>query len=786
MLLHYIKLSLRFIKKSFPQYMVGIMGVSFAVSCLVLSLYWVDFESSFDGFYPDADCIYRIYTYEKDSGKTNTGASKTVERKLCGKYSNIEASTTLMRGDENCSTPEIPHMKLRFLYADSSFFNVFSHSVIVGDKEPLSSVNNLVLTESAAVRLFGSVDNAIGQYVQSNMRDDLPPYHVTAVVQDHPSNTNLPYDGLVYHNMLKSFSEMPEQVQWSINFMEVYVKFNRSADIDKIKDEICCMASESNVSQNVEIRMVNIMDVRHSLEDNSPFNMNFIRLFVFSAILLLISSLFNYFNIHYSLIKQRLSEFKLRSINGAKYSQLVSQLLVELLITMTIAFCLSLFLLFLISPYFKNLLEIKDSTSDLLKLSFCCFLAVAFAVFAIGLVLFLHFIKESLSITMIQSDHSAKFRKMAVSIQLFSSITFIVIALIMMRQMDFLIHKDLGFESKGLIRLSGFVDYSGAVEEKLVERINSIPSVLSISDANFEPKHQPDLTYMTNDVKWPGAPIERPLFSVLFADDQFSDAFNLTVLQGNWWNKGQFSKAVLNEEAVRRMNLIDPVGTIIQLPSESDRSVLADYEIVGVVKDFHTLSFRNAIAPMIIIPSAFYKFNILYIRTMDGSEADVINQIRDAAVGVDPSLIDISLTPVGELFDRLNYSEHIGLKIFSWLAFVCLVISLLGTYAIVLSSTQRRSREIAIRKVLGADIRSVVWLFLKEYIALVVITGLLALPVAYFIMERWLQDFAYHTSIPLGLLLSVLLAVTLLVTIVALRQIIRMSTRNPAIVIKKD
>ena len=171
---------------------------------------------------------------------------------------------------------------------------------------------------------------------------------------------------------------------------------------------------------------------------------------------------------------------------------------------------------------------------------------------------------------------------------------------------------------------------------------------------------------------------------------------------------------------------------------------------------------------------------------MDGFEPDVINQIRDAAVSVDPSLIDLSLTPVGELFDRLNYSEHIGLKIFSWLAFVCLVISLLGTYAIVLSSTQRRSREIAIRKVFGADIRSVVWLFLKEYIALVVITGLLALPIAYFIMERWLQDFAYHTSIPLGLLLSVLLAVTLLVTIVALRQIIRMSTRNPAIVIKKD
>lgn len=330
------------------------------------------------------------------------------------------------------------------------------------------------------------------------------------------------------------------------------------------------------------------------------------------------------------------------------------------------------------------------------------------------------------------------------------------------------------------------MDYSGAVEEKLVERINSIPSVLSISDANFEPKHQPDLTYMTNDVKWPGAPIERSLFSVLFADDQFSDAFNLTVLQGNWWNKGQFSKAVLNEEAVRRMNLIDPVGTIIQLPSESDRSVLADYEIVGVVKDFHTLSFRNAIAPMIIIPSALYKFNILYIRTMNGFEPDVINQIRDAAVGVDPSLIDISLTPVGELFDRLNYSENIGLKIFSWLAFVCLVISLLGTYAIVLSSTQRRSREIAIRKVLGADIRSVVWLFLREYIALVVITGLLALPVAYFIMERWLQDFAYHISIPFWLLLSVLLAVTLLVTIVALRQIIIMSTRNPAIVIKKD
>ena len=787
MFLHYIKISFRNIEKHWVQSLIKILEISFAITCLILSLYWIQYETSYDGFYPKANHIYRVYTFEKQSGKIDKGSSKVIEKKLCEQYPGIEASTSLMRSQENCRTQKIPHIKMQFLCVDSSFFQVFPQKIISGDKiQPLQVLNNLVLTETMAIRLFGSVEKAIGQQVQTKMREGLPPYIVTAVVKEPPVNTNLAFDGLIYHNMLATISEMPDQIQWS--FMEVYVKFNANTNIDNIIKKACNLPSQlkTNTNNNIEVRMVSLTNVRHDLEANSPFTLNFIHLFIISGILLLIAALFNFFNLHFDLLKQRTRELNLRSVNGASSKQLMSQLLFELMCPTILAIILSVCLLIYICPAFSNLLDLKINLSHLISLSFICYTFLVITILLIGYILFLKLIHNSILPQKKHRDTLPIYKRMTVSLQLFVSMIFIIITLIVMRQMNYINQKDLGFKSDGLIQLSGFVDYGGHIETKLINEIKTIPQVLCVSDANFEPKHEPDPTYMTNEVKWQGAPSEIPLFNVLLADSHFAESLHLRMLDGAWWNEGEITKAVLNEEAVRKMNITNPIGTVIKMPSQADKSVMANYEITGVVKDFHTLSFRNLIPPTIFISSTSYKFNILYIRTEKSQELEVIQRIRKMLPSIDASLTDVELAPVKELYNRLNSSEQIGLKMFSVLAVVCLLISLFGIYAIALSSTQRRRKEIAIRKVVGAETKDIVHIFLKEYISQVVWAAVFALPIAYLIMNNWLQDYAYRTNIPLWLFLSVVIGVIVLVVITILGQIVYAASRNPAEEIKRE
>ena len=339
---------------------------------------------------------------------------------------------------------------------------------------------------------------------------------------------------------------------------------------------------------------------------------------------------------------------------------------------------------------------------------------------------------------------------------------------------------------KDLIQLSGFLDYSGKIEDKLINELHRIPTILEISDANFEPRHEPDLTRMSDKIQWEGCPETSPVFNLMFADSHFAEALDLTMLQGSWWREGQRTKVVLNEEAARRIGVENPIGMVLRMPSEEDIRVMADYEVSGVVKDFHTLSFRHQILPTIFVQSSQYKFNILYIRTQPGQEMATIRQIRDILPGIDAKLTDARLSPVRTLYDQLNSSEQLGLKVFSALSLVCLLISLFGVYAVAAASTQRRRKEIAIRKVMGAEIHDILYLFFKAYVLQVVLAAVFALPVTYLVMNNWLQDYAYRTNIPLWLLLGVVVCLIILVLLTIVGQILEAANRNPAEELKRE
>ena len=786
MIIHYFKIAFRNMWKYKMQSLSGIFGLAFGLACFVPAVYWMRYETSYDSFYPDAEHIYRVYAVEKQSGKVNEGVSRIFEKKLQEKFPAVEASTVYLIEQENCSVEGIPHVQLRTLYTDSTFFGIFPQEFVSGDsRQPLQVLNNIILTETVAVRLFGNAEKAIGQQVQTKMKSSLPPYTVTAVVKDPPANTNMQFDVIIYHDMIKYFSELPEEAQWTMFFMNLYVKLHPETDVDKLAEQMHDFTSRLGVNTNIELRMLPISDVRHQLNTDVPFTLNFIGLFVASGILLLFSALFNFLNLHLDLFRQRIRELRLRSVHGASEGQIVRQMMFELLCSILLALFLACSFVEIIRPAFAGLLNITMELSQLIQIFVVCGIGLMALILFIGFILFWRLSRLSTSPQLeIRITGKPVLRRMAVTMQLSVSMVFIVAALVVMMQMHFVNQKDLGFDSRGVIQLSGFLDYSGKIQGALERELATIPQIESITQADFEPRHKSDIYTMITDVEWPGkSSFETPAFNVIYTDSRFVETFKLKMVTGEWWHQGETQEIVLNEEAVREMGLSEPEGSIIRIPSIDDASVMVEYKVVGVVNDFHTLSLRNRIQPVIFLPSS-QASNILYIRVVPGQDQEVMQKIAAILPGIDATLADARLTPVDELYNHLNWSEQVGLKMFSVLATVCMLISLFGIYAVAAAATSRRRKEIAIRKVVGAEAGNIIRMFLREYTLQVIAAGVVALPLAYLVMSGWLQGYAYRMNIPWWLLGGVVVGVIILILLTVFMQVLKAADSNPSEVIK--
>ena len=786
MIIHYFKIAFRNMWKYKTQSLSGIFGLAFGLACFVPAVYWMRYETSYDSFYPDAEHIYRVYAVEKQSGKVNEGVSRIFEKKLQEKFPAVEASTVYLIEQENCSVEGIPHVQLRTLYTDSTFFGIFPQEFVSGDsRQPLQVLNNIILTETVAVRLFGNAEKAIGQQVQTKMKSSLPPYTVTAVVKDPPANTNMQFDVIIYHDMIKYFSELPEEAQWTMFFMNLYLKLHPETDVDILAEQMHDFTSRLGVNTNIELRMLPISDVRHQLNTDVPFTLNFIGLFVASGILLLFSALFNFLNLHLDFFRQRIRELRLRSVHGASEGQLVRQMMFELLCAILLALFLACSFVEIIRPAFAGLLNITMELSQLIQIFVVCGIGLMALILFIGFILFWRLSRLSTSRQLeIRITGKPVLRRMAVTMQLSVSMVFIVAALVVMMQMHFVNQKDLGFDSRGVIQLSGFLDYSGKIQGALERELATIPQIESITQADFEPRHKSDIYTMITDVEWPGkSSFETPAFNVIYTDSRFVETFKLKMVTGEWWHQGETQEIVLNEEAVREMGLSEPEGSIIRIPSIDDASVMVEYKVVGVVNDFHTLSLRNRIQPVIFLPSS-QASNILYIRVVPGQDQEVMQKIAAILPGIDATLADARLTPVDELYNHLNWSEQVGLKMFSVLATVCMLISLFGIYAVAAAATSRRRKEIAIRKVVGAEAGNIIRMFLREYTLQVIAAGVVALPLAYLVMSGWLQGYAYRMNIPWWLLGGVVVGVIILILLTVFMQVLKAADSNPSEVIK--
>jgi putative ABC transport system permease protein len=569
-----------------------------------------------------------------------------------------------------------------------------------------------------------------------------------------------------------------EQI-WTLATLQRYIRLHPGTNINELTGQLRDFTSQLSTSANYEIRTIPVSDVRYRLNADVPFTLNFIRLFVVAGILLLFSAIFNFLNL-YDLFRQRIRELRLRILQGASEGQLIRQMLFELVCSILLALLIGCSFVIIIRPVFSGLLDIEMGMSQLISLFAICGTGIMILILFIGFILFWQLSQLALRPrSEIKSTDQPALRHIAVTLQLAVSVVFIVAALVIMMQMRFVNHKDLGFDSSRVIHVSGISSIPMNKAIDLMSEFTAMPQIENYSFAYFEPQHSANTSSLSSEVEWHGKErSDNTVFQRIATDNRFTETFGLQLITGKWLDESGMNQIVLNEEAVRVMGLSEPVGTIIRMPYNT---VMQEYTVVGVINDFHIMSLRSHILPTVFFTSKA-PVDIMYIRTVAGQELEVIQQINAILSGND----DVRLTILDELYDRLNYSEQAGLQLFSILAMACLLISLSGIYAVATGATRRRRKEIAIRKVFGAQASEIVRIFFREYILLVIIAGAFALPSAYLAMSRWLQGYAYRTNIPWWLQTGVIAGVVAVVLLTVFGQVLKAANSNPGEVVKSE
>lgn len=791
MITHCLKITFRNLWKFRRQSLTALLGLAFGLACLVPALFWMRYETSYDEFYPHSATIYRVYAVEKQSGNVNEWVPAILERKLREHFPVIESSTSFYPVPDNYSTPETPHIQMQTTFADSTFFQVFPQVFISGDtRQPLQTDGNIVLTETMAVSLFGDAEKAIGKQVQSKGFSFNPPYNVTAVVKDPPLNTNLPFDAILFSaSMQNPYGQMPESEQWAIFDKPLYVKIRSGADIPELTAQLQDFMPKLGVNKEVELRMLPIGDVRHQLNTDLPFSLGFIRLFIVAGILFLFSALFNLQSFYLDLFRQRIHELRQRSVHGAAGRQLIGQMLFEITCTILLALALAIFLILLTLPTFSRLLGMELETYRLLSFFALCAAGILAWMLCIGIMLFGQLSRlATRSLAKGRSTGQPHVRNLAVTVQLAVSVVFLVATGVVMMQLSFVNRKDLGFNRTGVIQMSIPLLNTYSHEKPLKNMLATIPQIETVSQTIYQPQQKAVSYLMTTGVEWEGKEsAENPAFQNVHVDSHFAGTLGLQMVQGKWWNEGETNRIVLNEEAVRVMGLKDPVGSVVRMYPNQDMSVpMETYQVAGVVKNFHTQSLHSPILPSIFRQHTGVELMYWYLRTVPGGEEEVIRQITALLPGIDASLADVRLTLLDEVYNNMNHTEQVGSKLFSLMAVICLLISLSGIYAVAVGAGLRRRKEVAVRKVMGAGVGNIIRMFFREFSFQVALAAVIALPLAYLAMERWLQGYAFRTNIPAWLLLGVVAVVAVIVLLTVLGQVLKAANANPANVMKNQ
>lgn len=787
MIKHCLKIAIRNLVKYKVQSAVSILGLAVGFVCFSLSLYWIHYEMTYDHFRQDADRIYMVRTNDEyTEGKISTRVPYSLAAYLAQHFPDIAVAAPFHLISERISVND-KYQDAVFSSADSAWMNLMDIRIIKGNRNFMLPKDNaeIAITEEAAKKWFRTED-PIGKEVKMLRRTK----KICAIVQAENRHTNFPFDFIGNPELGKTWW----YITWSI-----LIKVKPDTDIEELESKI-------NANLPAELKQVTLTrktgieriiltplsklhyakDFRDDKEAGITFQ--YIIYFSIAGILIITYALINYLTLFINRMRVRQREMALRMIHGANIRSLVSLLTVEFLLLLACAVTTGFLLIEICFPSFIELTGIDTAKSSLYGEAFLFIGLISLIILTaiIGLLYILYHRSLHLSLRYNTGRSTGtQLRRGSIVLQLFVCLSFIGCTVLINQQLDYLRHRDLGLKIKnrGSFSVMGDMDYT-----PLIRKIKELPMITEVMQPDYYPIVS-QLTAIGQFDNWEGLdiPIDTPVPVKLFlGKEDFFRFYDITLLAGEWLDDlSTYEDIIINESLARRMGW-SPQEAIGKHIIQS----YITYTIVGVVKDCHYG------APTLPIPHTGFlvgeqmglmqrSAGILF-KYKEGTW----NECRKALEHLyqtecSPENI-LRLNSEEEVYNNYLRSEEMLTRLLSFASLVCILTAMFGIYSLVTLTCEQRRKEIAIRKVNGATVWSILFLFFREYLIMLCIAALFAFPITYVIIKQWILNYVRQVSIsPLPFIL-ILIGLALTVIAGISWRVWKAANENPAEVIKNE
>jgi putative ABC transport system permease protein len=792
MLKNLLKISIRNILKDKTYSAINVLGLTIGITCSLFLLMYIMDELSYDRYHANANNIYRIVSdiREPDNAFVWSVAQIPLAEELRDNYPEVKNAvrffgtqgTVYKKGDKEFTENE-------FFLADSTVFEMFSYGWTNGDKNTaLDNPFSIVLTEETAKKYFGTAEAALNESMQNKQGEE---FKVTGVMEDVPMNSHFRFDALISRNTRPNF-----QGSWGNFGVFTYIQLPDNYDLGKMQASLDTVIKEKvnpifdQFGIKIKYVMQPIVDIHlHSKiadEAEEGGDISYIYIFGAVAVFMLIIACINYMNLATARSANRAKEVGVRKVMGSQRIQLITQFITESVVLALIAMVVSLILIYALLPGF-NYLANK-------QLPFAYILRPEVIFSLLGVVLFVGVIGGSYPafylsgfspVNVLKGKLAAKggsvlFRKMLVVLQFGMSIFMLISTLIVFDQLQFLRNKDLGFDKERVIRLALNDKELRSKSQVLLDRLKQTKEVAGVGMASSSPGEGIGKNLMKvedNEGKFSDRGVD--LYS---ADFDFVKTMGMDIVTGRDFsrdNPSDTTYAVLvNESMVKRMSWKEPIGKKFIFQGAGPNNEDIERRVVGVVKDYHQNSLYDPIEPLMILLGKGNGY--VFVRTEGSDVREAVAAIEKAWKEVFPGYT-FEYTFLDADFNSQYTADEKRSQIFTAFSGLTIIIACLGLLGLAAFTTQQRTKEIGVRKVIGASVKSLVLLVSREFFILVSIGTIIAYPFAWYITDDWLQNFAYRIDLS-GEWLTFVLAALLALVITFLTvgyHVIRAASSNP-------
>ncbi|AEE51693.1 ABC transporter permease [Haliscomenobacter hydrossis] len=756
-----LKLFLRIASRAFfkdrTSGLINIVGLSLGMTGALLIGMWVSNELSYDRYHDHAERIYRLKTHIKISD-TETWHWNTVPLKFAGilgsQLAEIELISQATSG-AGSATVKLKNQLIKVEHCatvDSSWFKLFKYEFIDGSQEAFfEHPKSVILNQSTARQFFGDAD-PIGQILRIDTNECV----VQAIIKDAPLNSSFKFNLLM---PLKLYLGDPNNFSNSNNWgnfnFNAYTRLRPDADAKKLGQKITRILRKEKNDSTIVATIEPLTEMRFDQSvmsgDEATTDFSTIRIFFIIGLLILIVACINYVNLSIARTSKRSKEIGMQKILGASKKQVFSQFMLESAAMCMVALVGTLLMAHLCMPMFNQL------TGEQFKLQLLDGSLWKIILIVLTLVILLTGVYPALLLSSFQpisimkgsgflSKHKTGFWKGLAVLQFAISVGLIVSTLTIYQQLQFVRNKNLGFNREYVLRLNFpwqmMRDPAGqSTVQRMAREMENNPAVSGISMASTSIVNHGSSS--SGNFEWEGRKEnENPTFAPFSADPNFQKIFGLKLVEGRWFeegNKADESNFVLNETAVKICNLKSPVV------GQRFKGNGIEGQIVGVVKDFHLRDMHEKIPPVVINGDPEWR-STLYVKTSGANASKVV----DLASGLWRSNIPNRIFEyqfLDDEFEKLYEKDQRTALMFNIFSVVAILISCLGLFALAAFTAERRTKEIGVRKVLGASISGIVALLSKDFVIMVCIGIGIASPLAWYVMQQWLQNFAYRIDI---------------------------------------